>query len=63
MERPALGLGLVERVLRGGYPEAVARASAKRRRAWARQCLDALILPLPLGDGIWAVPMSTLWGA
>lgn len=37
VERPALGLELVERVLRGGYPEAVARASAKRRRAWARQ--------------------------
>jgi len=44
VERPALGLELVERVLRGGYPEAVARASAKRRRAWARQYLDALIL-------------------
>ena len=33
----ALGDDLVERVLRGGYPEAVSRASARRRAAWARQ--------------------------
>jgi predicted AAA+ superfamily ATPase len=42
-DRPALGSELVERVLRGGYPEAAARSSAKRRLAWARQYLDALI--------------------
>lgn len=40
---PAVGDALVERVLRGGYPEAVARRSTRRRVAWARQYLDALI--------------------
>lgn len=34
---------LVERVLRGGYPEAMARSTPKRRTAWARQYLDAII--------------------
>ena len=34
---------LVGRVLRGGYPEAVARPSARRRAAWARQYVDALV--------------------
>jgi len=42
-DRPALGEDLVARVLRGGYPEAIARDSAKRRAVWARQYLDALI--------------------
>lgn len=42
-DRPALGAALVERVLRGGYPEALARASVRRRVAWVRQYLDALI--------------------
>lgn len=42
-DRPALGEALIERVLRGGYPEALARATVKRRVAWARQYLDALI--------------------
>ena len=40
---PALGADLVERVLRGGYPEAVSRASEKRRVAWARQYMDAIL--------------------
>lgn len=40
---PALGHDLVERVLRGGYPEALSRATAKRRVTWARQYIDALI--------------------
>ena len=40
---PALGRDLIERVLRGGYPEAIARTSAKRRMAWARQYIDAII--------------------
>lgn len=40
---PAVGNDLVERVLRGGYPEAVARPTARRRVAWARQYIDALI--------------------
>ncbi len=39
----ALGADLVERVLRGGYPEAIARASERRRVAWGRQYLDAII--------------------
>ena len=42
-DAPALGAELVERVLRGGYPEAVSRVSAKRRVTWARQYSDALI--------------------
>ncbi|MDP2751540.1 MAG: ATP-binding protein [Rhodocyclaceae bacterium] len=40
---PALGKFLVERVLRGGYPEAISRASSKRRSTWARQYLEAII--------------------
>jgi predicted AAA+ superfamily ATPase len=39
----ALGDALTDRVLRGGYPEAIIRDSAKRRVAWARQYVDALI--------------------
>ena len=39
----ALGDALTDRVLRGGYPEAITRDSAKRRMAWARQYVDALI--------------------
>ena len=34
---------IVERVLRGGYPEAIGRATPRRRQAWARQYLDMLI--------------------
>ncbi|PSB39462.1 ATP-binding protein [Aphanothece minutissima] len=34
---------LVERVLRGGYPEAVARGTARRREAWLRQYTNALL--------------------
>jgi predicted AAA+ superfamily ATPase len=34
---------LVARVLRGGYPEAVSRSTARRRTAWARQYIDAII--------------------
>ncbi|MFO7713143.1 ATP-binding protein [Desulfosarcina sp.] len=40
---PFVGGDLVETVLRGGYPEAVARSTARRRTAWARQYTDALI--------------------
>jgi len=42
-DQPAVGENLVDRVLRGGYPEAISRATAKRRVAWARQYLDAII--------------------
>jgi predicted AAA+ superfamily ATPase len=34
---------IVDRVLRGGYPEAVARTTPRRRQIWARQYLDMLI--------------------
>lgn len=40
---PALGSDLVERVLLGGYPEVIARTTTRRRVAWARQYLDAII--------------------
>lgn len=40
---PAVGEALIERVLRGGYPEAVARPAGRRRTTWARQYIDALI--------------------
>jgi len=40
---PALGNDLIDRVLRGGYPEAIARTSARRRVTWARQYMDAII--------------------
>ena len=40
---PLVGEALVETVLRGGYPEAVSRATSRRRTAWARQYIDALI--------------------
>lgn len=40
---PSLGSDLVGRVLRGGYPEAVSRTVYKRRLAWMRQYLEALI--------------------
>ena len=43
VDQPVLGSDLAERVLRGGYPEAIARPSAKRRVAWARQYIDAII--------------------
>jgi hypothetical protein len=40
---PALGATLVERVLQGGYPEAVSRPTERRRVAWARQYIDSII--------------------
>lgn len=40
---PLVGAALVEAVLRGGYPEAVLRATSRRRTAWARQYIDAII--------------------
>jgi predicted AAA+ superfamily ATPase len=41
--RKATGEALVDKVLCGGYPEAVLRDSPRRRAAWARQYVDALI--------------------
>lgn len=43
VDQPALSGDLIERVLRGGYPEAISRTSAKRRVAWARHYIDAII--------------------
>lgn len=40
---PEVGDKLVEKALRGGYPEAVSRAAFRRRAAWAKQYIDALI--------------------
>ncbi len=41
---PAAGRDdVAARVLRGGYPEALARATPRRRQAWARQYIDMLI--------------------
>lgn len=34
---------LVERIIRGGYPEAISRSTPRRRVAWARQYIDAII--------------------
>ena len=39
----ALGIDLIDRVLSGGYPEAISRSTPRRRIAWARQYMDALI--------------------
>lgn len=40
---PLVGKALVETVLAGGYPEAISRATARRRTAWVRQYIDAII--------------------
>jgi predicted AAA+ superfamily ATPase len=40
---PVVGEAIVDAVLRGGYPEAIARASIRRRTVWARQYLDSII--------------------
>ena len=39
----ALGGDLIDRVLSGGYPEAISRSTERRRIAWARQYIHALI--------------------
>lgn len=40
---PIVGGELIGRVLRGGYPEVVARPTERRRIAWARQYVDAIV--------------------
>jgi predicted AAA+ superfamily ATPase len=40
---PRLGGELIEAIVGGGYPAALARASARRRTAWYRDYLDALV--------------------
>jgi len=43
ISKGAVGRELIKAVVSGGYPEVVARPTAKRRAAWIRQYLDALI--------------------
>ncbi len=43
VQQPLLGDALMQAALVGGYPEAVARPSARRRSTWSRQYIDALI--------------------
>jgi uncharacterized protein len=43
ISHPIVGEDLVKTVLQGGYPEALARPTQRRRTAWARQYIDALI--------------------
>lgn len=40
---PRLGKELAERIAAGGYPAALARASSKRRAAWYRDYVEALV--------------------
>lgn len=42
-KHPETGEMLLEKVLRGGYPDAVIRTTPRRRTAWAKQYVDALI--------------------
>lgn len=44
VSRPILGNELMETVLRGGYPEAVARTTERRKNAWAKQYIEALVV-------------------
>lgn len=41
--QPAVGDDLVNKVIRGGYPEALSREDKRRRKTWAKQYIDALI--------------------
>lgn len=41
--QPAVGDELVEKVIRGGYPEALSREDNRRRKTWAKQYIDSLI--------------------
>lgn len=41
--QPAVGDELVDKVIRGGYPEALSREDNRRRKTWAKQYIDSLI--------------------
>ena len=41
--QPDIGDALIDRVLKGGYPEVLSRATAHRRVAWCRQYINALV--------------------
>jgi hypothetical protein len=43
LHAPVIGDELLDLVLRGGYPEAVARPAARRRITWLKQYVDALL--------------------
>jgi len=43
VSKAMVGPVLVDAVLKGGYPEMLARADARRQRVWARQYLDAIV--------------------
>lgn len=40
---PLIGADLIDAVLTGGYPEMLQRASPRRRQAWARDYIEAII--------------------
>ena len=42
-DTPMVGESMVDAVLRGGYPEAIARESARRRTVWTRQYINSII--------------------
>ncbi len=42
-ENTSVGAQLIDRVLKGGYPEALSRQSHRRRGAWSKQYIDAII--------------------
>jgi predicted AAA+ superfamily ATPase len=42
-EQPAVGVDLIDRVLKGAYPEVVARETSRRRVKWSQQYIDAII--------------------
>jgi predicted AAA+ superfamily ATPase len=39
----SVGAELIDRVLKGGYPESVARETSRRRAKWSQQYIDAII--------------------
>ena len=43
VSKPLVGPALVDSVLKGGYPEMLARTDPRRQRVWARQYLDAIV--------------------
>ena len=42
-KHPEVGDKLLDKVLRGGYPDAITRETPRRRNAWAKQYVDALV--------------------
>lgn len=40
---PAIGEAFAEVVMRGGYPEAIRRTDTRRRTAWVRQYIEAIV--------------------